>query len=182
MSLPALYNPDLAKSLDELQWASKGMRHPVATRLAAGTALFRFASTRKTDTGAPIPPEQWPRGPWWFQEADYRLILHRYGKGKLGLGTVARSAGAVQPSWSLMDVSVKAYLLCDALVYTGRGSTQYRDPLPNGMVVTQAGWPEITQVYLPGMRREPPAVPAYDILRVVRKHIVTTDSFGFPPQ
>ncbi len=168
-------NTDLATTRLEFERAAQGMRRPMVATLKAGDALFRFASTKNTKTGADIPSNQWARGAWWFQEADYRLIVQRYQAGKLGLGTLGRFAGAVQPSWSLMDVSIKARLLDDIGVYVGRGSTQYRDELPNGMVVTQAGWPDVTQVYIPGMRG-----PAFLALHIVRQKVVTTDGFGFP--
>jgi hypothetical protein len=91
---------------------------------------------------------------------------------------VARAAGAVLPSWSNMDVSVKAYLTDDVTVYVGKGATQYRDELPNGMYVTLTGWPAIDQVYVPGMRG--PSYPAYTAFRVIRKKTTTTLGFGFP--
>jgi hypothetical protein len=157
--------------------AAAGIRNPTVVTLSAGDTIFRFASTRNPQTGADIPSDQWARGAWWFREADYRTIVQRYQAGKLGFGTVARMAGAVQPSWSLMDVSIKARLLDDIKVYTGKGSTQYRDELPNGMYVTQTGWPDIDQLYIPGMRG-----PAFQVLHVIRKKVITTDSFGFPTE
>jgi hypothetical protein len=167
-------NADLETTKLEFARASQGMRKPTVVMLAAGDVLFRFASSTNPQTGVDIPSDQWARGAWWFQEADYRLILQRYQAGRLGLGTVARGAGAVQPSWSLMNVSIKARLLDDIKVYVGKGSTQYRDELPNGMYVTQTGWPDIDQVYIPGIRG-----PAFHALQIVRKKIITTDSFGF---
>src|SRR5215470_6412034 len=104
-------NSDLEKTKLEFARAAMGMRNPTIATLSAGAAIFRFAGTKNTKTGLDIPSEQWARGAWWFQEADYHLILERYHAGKLGLGTIARMAGAVQPSWSLMDVSIKAYLI-----------------------------------------------------------------------
>lgn len=167
-------NADLNLTRAEFDRASRGMRNPQIVLLHAGDELFRFASTKNVQTGASIPSDQWARGAWWFQEHDYRTIIDRYQAGKLGLGTVGRMAGAVQPSWSNMDVSIKARLLDDINVYVGKGSTQYRDELPNGMVVTLAGWPDIDQVYIPGMRG-----PALTALQIVRQKIITTDSFGF---
>jgi hypothetical protein len=167
-------NADLDSTKLEYARAAQGMRHPTVVTLPAGVALFRFASTKNPQTGAEIPSSQWARGAWWFQEADYRTIIGRYQSGRLGLGTVARSAGAVQPSWSLMNVSIKARLLDDIQVYLGKGATQYRDELPNGMYVTQTGWPDIDQIYIPGMRG-----PAFAALQIIRQKIITTDSFGF---
>ena len=111
-------------------------------------------------------------GPWWFREADYRLILIRYKSG--GLGTVARSAGAVLLSWSLMNISIKGRLLVDLNAYTGKSRTHYRDLLPNGMYITLRGWPEIDQLYIPNLRG-----PAFGAVQVVRQNRVTTDGFVF---
>jgi hypothetical protein len=170
-------NADLEMSKLEYARAAAGIRNPKVVTLSAGEAVFRFASTRNPQTGADVPSDQWARGAWWFREADYRTILQKYHTGRLGFGTVARMAGAVQPSWSLMDVSVKAELLDDIKVYTGKGATQYRDELPNGMYVTLTGWPDVDQLYIPGMRG-----PAFLALRIIRKKVITTDSFGFPTE
>src|SRR5262245_3074856 len=137
---------DLEVTKLEFDRAAVGIRSPTVVTLHAGDPLFRFASSKNPQSGVEIPSDQWARGSWWFREADYRVILARYQAGRLGLGTVARSAGAVQPSWSLMDVSVKARLLEDIKVYVGMGTTQYRNELPNGMYVTLAGWPDVDQV------------------------------------
>jgi hypothetical protein len=167
-------NANLATTKDEYARAAKGIKNPKVVALAAGDSIYRFASTKNFQTGASLTPDQWVRGAWWFQEADYRLIIERYLKGNLALGTVGRIAGAVQPSWSNMDVSIKAHLLDDMEVYVGLGAKQYRDELPNGMYVTLSGWPYIIQVYIPNMRGA-----AFRNLKVLRKKIITTDSFGF---
>ncbi len=167
-------NEKLATTRLEWDQVIQGVRAATIKSLLAGTAIFRFASTKNPRTGEPIPSTSWARGPWWFAERDYRTILMRYQTGALGLGTVARAAGAVQPSWSLMDVSIKAYLRYDTEVYVGTGKTQYRDPLPNGMFMTLSGWPDIEQIYIPGLRG-----PAFVTLDIVRQKIVTTDGWGF---
>ncbi len=167
-------NANLSSTLDEFNRASVGIKKPTVMMLSEGDSLFRFASTTNMQTGESIPSDLWARGAWWFQEPDYRKILQRFHAGKLAFGTVARTAGAVQPSWSNMDVSIKARLLEDMNVYVGKGSTQYRDELPNGMFVTLSGWPDIDQIYVPNMRGA-----AFLNLSIVRKKIITTDSFGF---
>ncbi len=158
----------------EYSKAAAGLRHPRIETLVAGEVLFRFASTKNFLTGQPTDSKDWARGAWWFREADYRKIIERFKAGRLGLGTVARSAGAVQPSWSNMDVSIKARLMRDVDAWVGAGATQYRDQLPNGMFVTLTGWPDIEQVYIPGMRG-----PAFSALQIVRQKVVSTDGFGF---
>jgi len=169
-----MLNADLEATMLEFDRASQGMRRPTIVTLAAGLRLYRFASTKNTKTGDGIPSGQWARGAWWFQEECYKKIIQRYQAGKLGLGTVARTAGAVQPSWSLMNVSIKAELMQDLKVYVGKGSTQYRDELPNGMHVTLSGWPDVDQIYIPDIRGA-----AFFALRIIRQKIITTDSFGF---
>jgi hypothetical protein len=169
-----IVNEHLEQTKLEYDRALTGIRNPKVVTLPMGTAVFRFASTRRTDTGEAIPSTAWAHGAWWFQEVDYRKILTRYHAGALGLGTVARAAGAVQPSWSLMDVSIKAYLRYATEVYIGKGKTQYRDMLPNGMFVTLAGWPDIDQLYIPGLKGS-----SFVTLDIVRQKIVTTDGWGF---
>lgn len=169
-----IVNEHLERTKLEFERALAGIRVLKVVSLPVGTAVFRFASTRRPDTGEAILSTAWAHGPWWFREADYRRILTHFHTGALGLGTVARAAGAVQPSWSLMDVSIKAYLRFDTEVYVGKGKTQYRDMLPNGMFVTLAGWPDIDQLYIPGL-----SGPSFITLDIVRQKIVTTDGWGF---
>ena len=114
--------------------------------------IYRFASTANPNTGMPIPAEKWARGPWWFFEAGYRLIRFRHAQGQLNLGTVAQIAGAVQPTWSQMDVQVTALVIKKIPVYVGKGKTQHRELLPNGMYMTLKGWPDIEQIYIPKIR------------------------------
>ena len=169
-----IFNDNLASTKKEIERASQGMKRPTVVLLSAGDRIFRIASTKKASTGEPIPSSDWASGSWWFAEADYARIVSRFQAGKLPLGTVARSAGAVQPSWSLMDVSIKAELLHDVYVYVGKGSTQYRDQLPNGWFVTSKGWPDINQIYIPGMRTGTRAA-----IRVLTQKIIQTNTFGF---
>ena len=167
-------NADLETTKTEFARASAGIRSPRIASLTPGDEIFRFASSRRPPMGDAIQPSKWALGAWWFPEASYRIIIQRYQAGKLALGTVARAAGAVQPSWSYMDVSIKARVTREVLVYFGRGKTQYRDQLPNGMFVTLQGWPDIEQIYIPGT----PNI-IMQALHVVRQKIVTTDNFGF---
>lgn len=169
-------NADLATTKAEWERASDGILRPEICTLEAGEAIFRFASTRHLGRDQPTDSSTWAKGAWWVRERDYHRVLVRYQSGKLGFGTVARSALAVQPSWSLMDVSVKALVEEEILCYCGLGKTQYHDVLPNGMKVTLAGWPDITQLYLPGIRSG-----TLDALRIVRKKIITTDNWGHGP-
>lgn len=51
-------------------------------------------------------------------------------------------------------------------------SCGYRELLPNGVVVTLQGWPDIDQIDIPGMRGA-----AFGALEIVRQKIITTDRF-----
>ncbi len=152
------------------------MRRPEVVLLSQGDILFRFASTTRLQNGQQVATDssKWANGAWWVSESDYRKIIQRFSQSKLNLGIVARSALAVQPSWSMVDVSIKAYLLNDMNVYAGSGSTQYRDVLPNGMSITLPGWSDITQIYIPGMRGA-----ARSNIKVMRQKIVKSHAWGF---
>ena len=147
---------------------------------AGRTAVLRRRADGRVDDVLPAPANartavhEYGGGAWWVREDDYRTILARYHSGRLGFGTVARSAVAVQPSWSDMDVSIKAYLVRDVNVYIGKAVPQYRDQLPNGMFVTIPGWPDIDQVYIPDIQGT-----AFYALRIVRQKTISTDDFGF---
>ena len=168
-------NDDLEVTKAEYSRAAQGIRAPEIITLPAGQVIFRFASTMRLDKGTrkPTNSADWVRGAWWVTETDYQKIISRFRSGSVSLGTVARGALAVQPSWSLMDVSIKAHLLNDMKVYTGQGSTQYHDVLPNGMKMTLPGWADIKQLYLPGMRGS-----ALSNVRVQRQKIVKSHSWG----
>ncbi|MCA9068721.1 MAG: hypothetical protein KDA84_07350, partial [Planctomycetaceae bacterium] len=171
---PPPLNANLATTRLEFDRASQGIKRPEVQLLAAGEAIFRFASSRNQQTGQSIPSTEWAKGAWWVRESEYRKIIARHQSGRLPLGTVARAAVAVQPSWSNMDVSIKATVVKDIYVYVGQGSTQYRDQMPNGMFVTLKGWPDVQQIYIPGMRST-----SFTAIRVLRQKIVTTNDFGF---
>ena len=73
-----------------------------------------------------------------------------------------------------MDVSIKAYLIDDMKVFTGAGSTQYHDMMPNGMRMTLTGWSDIQQIYVPNMRGQ-----AKQNIRVKRQKVISSHSFGW---
>jgi hypothetical protein len=169
-----IINADSETARDEFHRASQGIRNPKVVTLPAGEVLFRFSSTSNVKTGDTIPSSEWARAPWWFLEEDYRRIIERHQASALGLGTIARAAGAVLPSWSLMDVSIKVRLRFDTKVYTGRGRTPDREALPNGMYIRLPGWPDVQQIYIPNLRGQ-----AFATLEVVRQKRVTSDRFGY---
>lgn len=130
---------------------TSGMRSPRVVTLHAGDVVFRFASTQS-------PNESWAAGPWWATEMDYRKVIsehtrsqHEHGDDGFSLGYVGRTAFAVQPSWSKMDIVVKAIVLNDIKAFAGRGQRQHREVLPNGMHLTLSGWAEVDQIFIPGI-------------------------------
>lgn len=169
-------NDGLSTSHPEYSRASGGIRSPAVRMLEEGQVVFRFASTKQIRNGKlyPTNSDDWANGSWWVLEEDYRKIISRFKQGDLNLGTTARSALAVQPSWSLMDVSIKGFLLNDMYVFHGSGSTQYNDVMPNGMTMTLQGWPDITQIYVPGMRGD-----ARRNIRIRKQKIIASHSWGF---
>lgn len=173
---PRIVNQDLSTNHPEYVYASRGIRSPQVETLPAGQVLFRFASTKIIKNGELFPSDssRWANGAWWVLEEDYRKIITRFLQGKLPLGTTARSAVAVQPSWSLMDVSIKAYIINEMRVFKGVGSTQYHDMMPNGMRMTLTGWSDISQIYIPNMRGQ-----ARPNIRVKRQKVISSNSFGW---
>ena len=167
-------NANLETTKLEYAKAIQGMRSPTVVTLRKDTSLFRFASTKNPLTGQVVESTARVKGAWWFQEADYRKIVDRFHSAHLALGTVATSAGAVQPTWSLMDVLIEARLAEDVNVYVGNGSTQFRAELPNGMYMTLPGWPDIVQVYIPDIHGA-----AFRAIRVLREEIIASDNFRF---
>lgn len=128
-----------------------GMRNPRAVRLAAGEVLYRFASSD-------APEATWAAGAWWVHERDfqkiveqYRLSRARHGDDGLTLGWLGRVAAAVRQGWSRTDVLVKASVRKELPAFAGRGRTQYKEVGPNGILHTYSGWPEVEQLYLPGI-------------------------------
>jgi len=144
-------NDGLAKSLLEYGRAEKGIRDPRVTILQPGEDLYRFTSSRLPGSKTPTPFSRQVHGPWWFRSRDWQKVLLSYLSGRFSLGTVARIAGAVQWSWSDMDVLLKARVVDPIEAWEGHGRPQYRDVLPNGMAVTLTGFPNIVQLYIPGM-------------------------------
>ena len=176
MSKTTIINDGLSSSHLEFKRASEGICKPVVELLKADQFIFRFAGTEKIEKGKRVPSKssEWADGAWWILAEDHRKIIAAFRANGLNLGTTARSALAVQPSWSLMNVSIKAFLLNDMYVFSGKGQTQYRDTLPNGMTTTLSGWPDIKQVYIPGMRGA-----SKRNIRVTKQKVVRSHSFGF---
>lgn len=167
-------NFDLNSSKLEFNRAAMGMKNPRVVVLPQGEVLYRFCSSRDGRTGKAVDPSKLVQGAWWIDQAAFERIYETYRANSLNLGTIARSAAAVQWTWSDMDLLLMAKLTSDVQAYRGQGSAQYRDVLPNGMTVTLKGWPEIEQIYVPNMRGD--AALAFKVLRTVP--IGSTDKFG----
>ena len=131
--------PDWMRSL-----LLSGIRSPHVKHISPGTKLFRFSSSQ-------LPPDRWAAGPWWFgQDAFNRikedLLQSPHG---MGMGWSARRAMAVRQGWSRMDILVEARLNESMKIFSGRGTKQHREMLPNGMYVTWEGWDDVDQWFLP---------------------------------
>lgn len=167
-------NENLQKLRVDYDYAATGIRNPAVTVLMPGEDLYRFASSVDPGSGRKVSLQAQVGSGWWFRSRDWQKILKAYLSGALNLGTVARIAGAVQWSWSNMDVFVKARVLAEVEAWEGFGRPQYRDILPNGMAVTLRGFPNVVQLYIPGMRSG-----AAGALRIVdRLEVASTDKFG----
>ncbi|MET0649843.1 MAG: hypothetical protein ABW208_24805 [Pyrinomonadaceae bacterium] len=128
-----------------------GMRSPRAVTLGAGEVLYRFASSD-------APEATWAAGPWWLYERDFQKIVEQFrlsrehhGEDGLTLGWLGRVAAAVRQGWSRTDVLVKASVRKEVGAFSGRGRTQHKECAPNGILYTYSGWPEVEQLYLPGI-------------------------------
>jgi hypothetical protein len=128
-----------------------GMRSPRPVTLGVGETLYRFASSD-------APEATWAAGAWWLYERDFRKVVEqfrisreRHGEDGLTLGWLGRVAAAVRQGWSRTDVLVKASVRKDLRAFAGRGRTQYKERGPNGILYTYSGWPEVEQLYLPGV-------------------------------
>ena len=174
--MSTVVNDGLTTGHAEYARACAGIRRPEIVTLPAGQTIFRFASTERIVNGKKLPTNSadWANGPWWMREDDYRKIIAQFMNSKLSLGTIARSAVAVQPSWSLVDVSIKAHIHHDMNVFSGVGAPQFNDILPNGMRMTLPGWSNITQLYIPNMRST-----ARSNIIVQRQKKISSHSFGW---
>ncbi len=174
--MAVVVNDSLTTDHPEFSRAAAGIRKPTVVTLDAGQVIFRFASTERIENGKRLPTNSadWANGAWWVKEADYRIIISEFLKSKLSLGTIARSAAAVQPSWSLVDVSIKAHIINDMKVFEGVGAPQFNDSLPNGMKMTLSGWPNVSQLYIPNMRGT-----ARGNIHIQRQKVISSHSFGF---
>lgn len=128
-----------------------GMRSPRAVTLGVGEVLYRFASSD-------APEATWAAGAWWVYERDFQKIVEQFrvsreqhGEDGLTLGWLGRVAAAVKQGWSRTDVLVKASVRKEIGAFTGRGRTQYKERAPNGILYTYSGWPEVEQLYIPGI-------------------------------
>lgn len=146
------YGPGLTGLPGQLrETVLSGMRSPRAVRLGAGEVLYRFASSD-------APEATWAAGAWWLYERDFRKIVEqfrlsrgRHGADGLTLGWLGRVAAAVRQGWSRTDVLVKAAVRKEVGAFAGRGRTQYKERAPNGILYTYSGWPDVEQLYIPGI-------------------------------
>lgn len=169
-----MINQGLTTDHPEFARAAAGIDSPEVAVLNTGEEIYRFASSAQPSTGNRMALADQESGPWWFRSRDWQRILKRYLTNQLTLGTTARIGAAVQWSWSNMDVLLKARVVMDVEVWEGRGRTQYRDYLPNGIAVTLHGDPDAMQLYVPGM----PGVGAMAFQIIDRLDVASSDARG----
>jgi len=144
-----------------------GMRAPQPVEIPAGTTLYRFASSYDRYRHAPIPPARWTTGPWWLDEAGYRLIeaeraasLKAHGndpKRALTVGFLARQAAAVKQEWSNVDVLVLARASANIAAFAGKGRAQHEVPDRStgfwnyDVRFVWTGWDRIRQLFIPNL-------------------------------
>jgi hypothetical protein len=142
-----------------------GMRAPKPVQVAAGTTLYRFASSYDRFRNAPIPPARSATGPWWLDEQGFRLIqseraasLKAHGndpKRALTVGFLARQAAAVKQEWSNVDVLVTARVTTPFAAFSGKGRAQHEVPDRStgfwnyNVRFVWTGWDRISQLYVP---------------------------------
>lgn len=153
-----------ARERDRLR---SGMRAPQPFEIPEGTTLYRFASSYDRFRRAAIPPVRWATGPWWLDEAGFRLIeaeraasLKAHGndpKRALTLGFLARQAAAVKQEWSNVDVLVTARACAPIAAFAGKGRAQHEVPDRStgfwnyDVRFVWTGWDRIRQLYLPSL-------------------------------
>ena len=144
-----------------------GMRAPQPVEIPAGTTLYRFASSYDRYRRAKVPPVRWATGPWWLDEAGYRLIqteraasLKAHGndpKRALTIGFLARQAAAVKQEWSNVDVLVVARTRARIAAFAGKGRAQHEVPDRStgfwnyDVRFVWTGWDRIQQLFIPNL-------------------------------
>jgi len=145
-----------------------GMRSPRVVMLGIGEPIYRYAST-VNNKGMPVPATLWAAGPWWIRERDYQLILAESQRSGMTHGFVARTANAVQQSYSKVDALVEAVVIKEINAFAGRGQTQYREMAPNGMYITLRGWADVTQLYIPNLSDRGSLTPLFSQAFQIRR-------------
>ena len=158
---------------------SAGIIDPEYVQLKPNLRLCRFTDRKYGPNNGLISP-------WWMTENDFLKIVdarersrraHNGDKSKsLSMGFLARQAAAVPQEWqqndgsytpTTVDLLLRADLRVPIDAFVGRGRAQ-REQSPNGITVTWAGWPGITQIFIPAFSRKlsPPAT-LHDVLQLL---------------
>jgi hypothetical protein len=169
-------NLDL-KQLPGRERVLSGMRSPQIVTLQVGEVIYRYAST-VNNKGMPVPTTSWAAGPWWIRDRDYQRIVTESQRSGMTHGFVARTANAVQQSYSKVDAVVEAVVIKEINAFAGRGQTQYREMAPNGMYITLAGWADVTQLYIPNIADRGGLTPLFSQAFQIRRQ-QTIDSQQF---
>lgn len=121
-----------------------GIHNAAVRALPPGMRLYRFASDK-------LDRAFWPAGPWWVDRSTFNHIVQQAIRqpAGFGVGWSARRALAIRQQWSRVNILVEAEVAEKIYVFHGRGTTQYREPTPNGMYITWEAWRNVEQLFLP---------------------------------
>ncbi len=140
-----------------------GIRSPRVRQLSPGTKIFRFSNSS-------VAAASQAAGPWWFGDKAFQQIkrdaLGNHDKG-FGLGWSGRRALAIRQEWSQVDVLIEATIAEPINVFSGLGTKQYRERMPNGMFVTWEGWPQVDQWFIPNIN------DAFSMMTPLGKKVIT---------
>ena len=124
---------------------TSGIRSPKVRKLPPNMKLYRFAN-------ADYPKLSWPLGPWWFGRQAFNQIVQQEIKDPdFGLGWAARKHLAIRQCWSKANGLVEATVSEEIFVFAGRGTTKYKELLPNGMQITWVAPSNVEQLFLPNI-------------------------------
>ncbi len=127
--------PDTAR-----QRAEKGIISPQPELLKPGECIYRFSSSDRGTFG-------YQAGEWWIREADFDEIVERAARKGVDLGQKAHWDLAVLPSWSKMNIVVKARVTGRIWAWVGLAKPQ-QELSPNGRAIHMYGHRTIRQLFL----------------------------------
>ena len=120
------------------QRAEKGIISPKPELLKLGECIYRFSSSDRGTFG-------YQAGEWWIREADFDEIVERAARKGVDLGQKAHWDLAVLPSWSKMNIVVKARVTGRIWAWVGLAKPQ-QELSPNGRAIRMYGHRTVHQL------------------------------------